>query len=198
MSDKIAKYVRQKAEEQSLEYAKVRGVFPHWDISTYKGTAEKFRNCTMITIAPTGTVSMIGNTTSGVEPCFALVYTRRSFYNEDSKNRSTASLYYVDPTFEQVLKDRELYSEELIAKIAENGGSIQDMKEIPTDIRRVFVTTHDIKPEWHVRVQGAFQKYADNAVSKTINFRHDATVEDVEEAYMLAWKLGCKGITIYR
>jgi ribonucleoside-diphosphate reductase alpha chain len=198
MSDKIAKYVRQKAEEESLELAKTRGVFPHWDISTYKGTAEKFRNCTMITIAPTGTVSMIGNTTSGVEPCFALVYTRRSFYNEDSKNRSTASLYYVDPTFEQVLKERELYSEELITKIAENGGSIQDMKEIPADIRKVFVTTHDIKPEWHVRVQGAFQKYADNAVSKTINFRHDATIEDVEEAYMLAWKLGCKGITIYR
>lgn len=198
MADKIAKYIRQKAEEQSLELAKVRGVFPHWDISTYKGTAEKFRNCTMITIAPTGTVSMIGDTTSGVEPCFALVYTRRSFYNEDSKNRSTASLYYVDPTFEAVLKERGLYSEELLAKIAENGGTIQNMKEIPADIRKVFVTTHDITPEWHVRTQAAFQKYADNAVSKTINFRHDATIEDVEEAYMLAWKTGCKGITIYR
>ncbi len=198
LSDKIAKFVRLKAEEESFELAKARGVFPNWDLSTYKGTAEKFRNCTMITIAPTGTVSMIGNTTSGVEPCFALVYTRRSFYNEDSKNRSTASLYYVDPTFEEVLKERELYSEELLAKIAENGGTIQNMKEIPADIRKVFVTTHDIRPEWHVRTQAAFQKYADNAVSKTINFAHNATVEDIEEAYMLAWKLGCKGITIYR
>jgi ribonucleoside-diphosphate reductase alpha chain len=198
MADKIAKFVRQKAEEMSLELARVRGTFPNWDISTYKGSADKFRNCTMITIAPTGTVSMIGNTTSGVEPCFALVYTRRAFYNEDSKNRSTASLYYVDPTFEKVLRERGLYSEDILAKVAENHGSVQGLKEIPSDIRKVFVTTHDIKPEWHVKTQAAFQKYADNAVSKTINFSNDATIEDIEEAYMLAWKTGCKGITIYR
>jgi len=198
MADKLAKFIRRNAEEESLELAKVRGVFPNWDISTYKGTAEKFRNCTMITIAPTGTVSMIGNTTSGIEPCFALVYTRRSFYNEDSKNKSTKSLYYVDPTFETELKNRGIYSEEIIAKIAENAGSIQDLKEIPADLKKVFVTTHDIKPEWHVKVQAAFQKYADNSVSKTINFGSGATPQDIEDAYLLAWKLGCKGITIYR
>ncbi len=198
IADKIAKFVKKNAEDASLELAKTRGVFPNWDISTYKGSAEKYRNCTMITIAPTGTVSMIGNTTSGIEPLFALVYTRRSFYNEDSKNRSTASLFYVEPNFEAVLKERGLYSKELIAKIAENHGSIQGMKEIPQDIQKVFVTTHDIDPEWHVRIQGAFQRYADNSVSKTVNFRNSATVGDVKKAYLLAWKLGCKGITIYR
>jgi ribonucleoside-diphosphate reductase alpha chain len=198
IADRVAKFIKRKAEEASLELAKTRGVFPNWDISTYKGTAERYRNCTMVTIAPTGTVSMIGNTTSGIEPSFALVYTRRSFYNEDSKNRSTAALFYIDPTFEKVLKEKGLYSKKLVKKVAVNGGSIQKMREIPTEIRRVFVTTHDIAPEWHVRIQAAFQKYADNAVSKTVNFSHGATIEDVKKAYMLAWKLGCKGITIYR
>ena len=198
LADKIAKFVKQKAEEASLDLAKVRGVFPNWDISSYKGTSEKYRNCTMITIAPTGTVSMIGETTSGIEPSFALVYERRSFYEQDKNNNSTKSLYYVDPTFEAELKDKGIYSKALIEKIADNGGSIQGMKEIPESIRRVFVTTHDIAPEWHVRIQAAFQKYADNAVSKTINFSNDKTVEDIKKAYLLAWKLGCKGITIYR
>lgn len=198
LADKIAKFVKRKAEEASLELAKKRGVFPNWDISTYKGTSEKYRNCTMITIAPTGTVSMIGNTTSGIEPAFALVYTRRSFYNEDSKNRSTKDLYYVDPTFEKTLKEKGLYSESLIAKIAENHGSIENLKDVPDELRKVFVTTHDIDPNWHVKIQAAFQKYADNSVSKTINFASGASVKDIENAYMLAWKLGCKGITIYR
>ncbi len=198
IADKIAKFVKRKAEEASLELAKTRGVFPNWDISTYKGSAEKYRNCTMITIAPTGTVSMIGDTTSGVEPSFALVYTRSSFYNEDHKNRSTRKLYYINPVFEEILKEKNLFSDTLIEKIIKNHGSIQNVPGLPGDIRKVFVTTHDIDPQWHVRIQAAFQKYADNAVSKTINFRNTATVEEVEKSYMLAWKLGCKGITVYR
>jgi len=198
LADKIAKFIKRKAEEASLDLAKVRGVFPNWDISTYKGTAEKYRNCTMVTIAPTGTVSMIGDTTSGIEPSFALVYTRRSFYNEDTSNRSTAELLYIEPTFESVLRQRGLYTKKLVQKIIDNGGSIQNIREIPADIRRIFVTTHDIAPEWHVRIQAAFQKNVDNAVSKTINFPNSATAADVEGAYLLAWKLGCKGITIYR
>lgn len=198
IAEKIAKFVKQKAEEASLDLAQARGVFPNWDISTYRGSAEKYRNCTMITIAPTGTVSMIAHTTSGIEPSFALVYTRRSFYNEDSKNSSTASLYYIDPTFEKVLKEEGLYSEELIKKVADNHGSLIGLKEIPAKLKKVFVTTHDIDPKWHVAIQAAFQKYADNSVSKTINFRNTATVEDVKKAYLLAWRLGCKGITIYR
>lgn len=198
IAEKIAKFVKKTAEEASLELATVRGVFPNWDNSTYRGTAEKYRNCTMITIAPTGTVSMIGNTTSGIEPSFALVYTRRSFYNEDSKNNSTAALYYVDPVFEKELKARGLYSTDLIKKVADNNGSLKGLSDIPSDLKKIFVTTHDIDPQWHVSIQAAFQKYADNSVSKTINFRHDATISDVRDAYLLAWKLGCKGITIYR
>ncbi|KKR11852.1 MAG: Ribonucleoside-diphosphate reductase [Candidatus Woesebacteria bacterium GW2011_GWA1_39_21] len=198
IADKVAKFIKAKAEEASLELARVRGVFPNWDISTYKGTAEKYRNCTMMTIAPTGTVSMIGDTTSGIEPSFALVYVRHSFYNEDKNNNSTRQLYYVDKNFEKVLLDRGVYSKGLIQKVAENHGSVHDLKEIPSEIRKVFVTTHDIHPQWHVKIQAAFQKYTDNAVSKTINFSNDATISDIEDAYMLAWKLGCKGITIYR
>ena len=198
IADKIAKFVKRQAEEASLELAKTRGVFPNWESSMYRGSSEKYRNCTMITIAPTGTVSMIGDTTNSVEPYFALVYTRRSFYNEDHKNRSTKVLHYVVSEFEQVLKKRGLYSKKLILKVAKNYGSVQGMKEVPRDIQRTFVTTHDIAPEWHVRIQAAFQKYADNAVSKTINFANSASVKDVKDAYMLAWKLGCKGITIYR
>ncbi len=198
MAEKIGKFIKSQAEEASLELAKTRGVFPNWDISTYKGSSERYRNCTMITIAPTGTVSMIGNTTSGIEPSFALVYTRSSFYNEDADNRSTRSLLYVDPCFQETLKDMGLYTKEILNKVTENHGSVQNVKELPNELRRVFVTTHDIDPEWHVRIQAAFQKYADNSVSKTINFRASATPQDVERAYMLAWKLGCKGITIYR
>ena len=197
-ADKLAKFIKNKAEEASFELAQVRGTFPNWDISTYKGSAERFRNCTLLTIAPTGTVSMIGDTTSGIEPAFALVYIRRSFYNEDHNNSSTASLYYVDPTLEETLKSEGLYSKKIIREIAENGGSIQNIKHIPSEIRRIFVTTHDIDPSWHVKIQAAFQKYVDNAVSKTINFANSSSVADIEKAYLLAWKLGCKGITIYR
>lgn len=198
MAEKIGKFIKGKAAETSTDLARVRGVFPNWDISTYSGSAEKYRNCTMITIAPTGTVSMIGNTTSGIEPSFGLVYTRNSFYNEDSKNNSTKALFYVDSAFEWMLRKKGIYSESLLQKISDNGGSIQGMTEFSNEEKRVFVTTHDINPEWHVKIQAAFQKYADNSVSKTINFRNSATVEDVQKAYMMAWKMGCKGITIYR
>lgn len=198
IADKIAKYIKRKAEEASGDLAKVRGVFPNWDISTYKGTYEKYRNCTMLTIAPTGTVSMIGNVTSGIEPTFALAYTRRSFYDRDKSNRSTTSMYFVNPVLETVLKENKLYSKKLIENIADNSGSLKGFKDVPEKIKRIFVTTHEISPEWHVKIQAAWQKHVDNAVSKTINFSHNAKVSDVEKAYLLAWKLGCKGITIYR
>ncbi|MBU0570357.1 adenosylcobalamin-dependent ribonucleoside-diphosphate reductase [Patescibacteria group bacterium] len=197
-AEKIAKFIKKEAESASLRLAVERGVFPNWDISSFRGTAEKYRNCTMITIAPTGTVSMIGNTTSGIEPSFALVYEKRSFYNKDHNNRSTASFYYVEPIFEKALKEKGIYSRELIDKVAQNEGSVHGMEEIPEDIRKTFVTAHDIVPKWHIKIQSAFQKYVDNAVSKTINFANSATVRDVEKAYLLAYKTGCKGITIYR
>lgn len=198
LADKIAKFLKRKAEEASTDLAKVRGVFPNWDISTYKGSAERYRNCTLMTIAPTGTVSMIGDTTSGIEPSFALVYKRNSFYDKDKNNNSTQTLYYIDSVFETVLRQKGLYSEKLIGKIEANGGSLEGLNEIPAEIKKVFVTTHQISPDWHVKIQAAFQKYADNAVSKTVNFANSASVEEVEKAYLLAYKLGCKGITIYR
>ena len=198
IAEKIAKFIKRQAEEASLALAKERGVFPNWDISTYKGSAERYRNCTMVTIAPTGTVSMIGDTSSWVEPYFALVYERRSAYDQNKDNKPTKSLYYIVPEFEQALRVAGIYSQELVARVVQNHGSIQGLTEISKEIKEVFVTAHDIDPEWHIRVQAAFQEYADNAVSKTINFANKATVEDVEKTYILAWKLRCKGITIYR
>jgi len=195
---RMAKFIKGELEKASLELGKIRGPFPNFDISTYKGTAETYRNCTMFTIAPTGTVSMIANTTSGIEPAFSLGYERRTTYEKASENRPTETLTYVDPVFEQALKDRNLYKKSLIDKIIANGGSVQNIEEIPMDMKKTFVTTHDIDWKFHVKIQAAWQQYVDNSVSKTINMPHNATVEDVKQAYMLAWKEGCKGVTVYR
>jgi ribonucleoside-diphosphate reductase alpha chain len=132
---------------------------------------------------------MILNTSSGIEPQFSLVYVKQVMDGD--------KLLYVNPNFEKAIKDAGLYSKELMTKISE-AGSIQTMQEIPPEIREVFVTSHDITPEWHIRMQAAFQKYTDNAVSKTINFTKDATTEDIQTAYELAYKAGCKGVTVYR
>ncbi|MCA9390033.1 adenosylcobalamin-dependent ribonucleoside-diphosphate reductase [candidate division WWE3 bacterium] len=195
---RMAKFMKKEFEKASLELAKTRGPFPNYDISTYKGTAEKYRNCTMFTIAPTGTVSMIANTTSGIEPVFSLAYERRTFFNDDAQNRPTETLQIVDPILEKTLKEQKLYSKNLIHEIAENGGSLHGIKEIPDEIKKIFVTTHDIDWSYHVKIQAAWQAHADNSVSKTINLPNEASVDDVRDAYMKAWKLGCKGVTIYR
>lgn len=201
--DSVMSFIQDNAMEESIELAKKRGTFPNFDISVPINTQKRFeknkrRNATMITIAPTGTISMVANTSSGIEPVFSLCFVRQAFY-EDTRNKNGGGkkMIFVDPVFEEAARKMKFYSTELMEKIA-NEGSIQNMKEIPEEVRKVFVTTHDIAPEWHVKVQAACQKYADNSVSKTINFRKEATAEDVENAYMLAWKLGCKGITIYR
>lgn len=195
---RMAKFIKSELEKASLVLAKERGPFPNFDISTYKGTAERYRNCTMFTIAPTGTVSMIANTTSGIEPAFSLAYERRTSYEKVSENNPGEVLTYLDPVFEEELKNRNLYKKSLISQIVENGGSLQGIAGIPEDMKKTFVTTHDINWKFHVKIQAAWQEYADNSVSKTINLRHDATVEDVKQAYMLAWKEGCKGVTVYR
>ncbi|MDD5255507.1 MAG: TSCPD domain-containing protein, partial [Candidatus Omnitrophica bacterium] len=150
----------------------------------------RVRNATLTTIAPTGTISIIaGPCSSGIEPLFAISYYRNVMDND--------KLVEVEPLFEEIARERGFYSKELMEKIASHG-TIQDLKEIPEDIRKVFVTAHDISPEWHVRMQAAFQKYVHNAVSKTINFSHDAPAEAIHQAYLLAYDLGCKGITVYR
>jgi ribonucleoside-diphosphate reductase alpha chain len=147
------------------------------------------RNATLTTIAPTGTISIIAGVTSGIEPLFAVSFVR------DVMNGTR--LLEVNPIFEATARTRGFYSRDLMMKIAK-AGSIQTITEIPEDVRRVFVTALDIDPEWHVRMQAAFQRHVDNAVSKTVNLRQEASVEDVRKAFLLAYQLKCKGITVYR
>jgi ribonucleoside-diphosphate reductase alpha chain len=156
--------------------------------SIYKD-GKPIRNATTTTIAPTGTISIISGVSSGIEPLFAIAFVRNVMDND--------KLVEIHPYFEKVIKERGIYSKELMMKIAECG-TIAHIPEIPEDLKKVFVTAHDISPEWHIKMQAAFQKHTDNAVSKTVNFKNDATVDDVREVYELAFKLGCKGVTIYR
>ncbi|TET82651.1 vitamin B12-dependent ribonucleotide reductase [candidate division TA06 bacterium] len=189
IAEKIMSFIGKEARAASVELGKKRGSFPSFEKSIWKGKYEAIRNAASTTIAPTGTISMIADCSSGIEPFFALCYVKAVM--EGSK------LLYVNRTFENVMKEKGLYSEELFNGVAEKG-SIKDMEKVPKDIREAFVTALDIAPEWHVRMQAAFQKHTDNAVSKTINFPNNATVDDVKDAYLLAYKLGCKGITVYR
>jgi len=192
LAEKVMAFILDEATKKSLELGKVKGVFPAFKGSAYdkKEDAARMRNATLTTIAPTGTISIIaGPCSSGIEPLFAISYYRKVMDND--------KLVEVDPLFEEIARERGFYSRELMEKIAEKS-SIQEIGGIPEDVRRIFVTAHDISPEWHVRMQAAFQKYVHNATSKTINFPHEATAEDVRKAYLLAYELGCKGITIYR
>ncbi|ORJ61582.1 vitamin B12-dependent ribonucleotide reductase [Geothermobacter hydrogeniphilus] len=190
LGGKVMKFINDTSHQMSIELAEERGAFPNFKGSIFdvKG-GKKIRNATCTTIAPTGTISIISNTSSGVEPLFAVSYIRQVLDND--------KLIEVHPLFEKIARERGFYSRELMEKIAEHG-TVQDIAEIPEDIRRVFVTSHDITPEDHVRMQAAFQEHCDNAVSKTVNFCNDATRDDVAKVYRLAYQTGCKGVTIYR
>ncbi len=189
-AEQLMKFISDKATETSVELARERGVFPAFEGSIYdKPGGPKVRNATRTTIAPTGTLSIIAGCASGIEPLFALSYTRTILEG--------TQLNEVNPLFEEVARREGFYSEDLMKEVAEKG-RLRDVKSVPEKIKKLFVTAHDITPEWHVRMQAAFQKYTDNAVSKTVNFPHDATREDVARVFMLAYKEGCKGITIYR
>lgn len=183
------KFITDEARKMSHELGRARGSFPGFKESAWAKEYDAMRNATVTSIAPTGTISMIANTSSGIEPMFALAYIKNVM--------DGTKLYYSDDVFEHVLKIRGLYTPALMQKVIDNGG-IQHMEEIPDEIKEVFVVSHDINSEGHVRMQAAFQKHTDLAVSKTINLPAEASVEDIENAYLLAWKLKCKGITIYR
>ena len=187
----VMAFMQKEGHKASCELARTRGSFPNIDKSIFKDAPEgkRPRNATVTTVAPTGTLSILAGTSSGVEPLFALSFSRNVL--------DGATLVEVNPLFVKEMADRGLNDATLMQKIAETGG-IRKLKELPEDLRRVFVTAHDITPEWHVRMQAAFQEFTDNAVSKTVNFPEDASPEQVAETYRLAYDLGCKGITIFR
>jgi ribonucleoside-diphosphate reductase alpha chain len=199
LSDRIAKFMRKKAEETSIALAKERGTFPNFDSSVYAGTAEQYRNCAVMMIAPTGTTSLVADTSSGIEPVFSLVTVRRSFNEDNRKNAPTREFTIVDPIFEQFLEEKfDVETGKKIVKQVLKEGSVEKVKELASKDKKLFTTTHQIAPEWHVKIQAAWQKWIDNSVSKTINFPKEASVEEVKKAYFMGWKLGLKGITIYR
>lgn len=188
LAEKLMAFINAEGHAASTALAAQRGAFPLFAESIYKD-GDLLRNGTVTTIAPTGTLSMIGGCSSGVEPVFAYVYIRNIMDGTE--------MLEVNPVLREKLQERGLYSDALMRKIAKEG-TIAHIAEIPEDIRRVFVCAHDVSPVYHTRMQAAFQRHTDNAVSKTVNFPHSATREEVAEVYMLAYKMGCKGVTIYR
>ena len=208
LAEELMEFIDFESKQRSMELAAQKGSFPNFQGSVYD-TGEMhrdkkakdwaslhaqiringLRNATLTTIAPTGTISMILDTSSGIEPQFSLVYVKNVMDGE--------KLLYVNKWFQAALEKEGLLNQELLEKVSQSG-TIAEMEEIPERLRMIFQTAHDISPEWHIRMQAAFQKYTDNAVSKTINFPHDASVEDIRIAYEMAYQLGCKGITVYR
>ncbi|MDO8724482.1 MAG: adenosylcobalamin-dependent ribonucleoside-diphosphate reductase [Candidatus Methanoperedens sp.] len=179
-------FIQERSHIRSQRLADERGAFPNFKGSIYENP---LRNATVTTVAPTGTISIIAGCSSGIEPLFAISFVRNVM--EGTK------LLEVNPYFEAVARERGFYSEELMMKIARHG-TLTGIDEVPEDIKRVYVTAFDVAPEWHVRMQAAFQEHCDNAVSKTINFPNDVDIREVEKAFMLAYELKCKGITVYR
>ncbi|MEI6228778.1 MAG: adenosylcobalamin-dependent ribonucleoside-diphosphate reductase [Candidatus Saccharibacteria bacterium] len=191
IAERVMKFIQQESDNASEALASKRGVFPAYKGSIYDKPGEITpRNGARTTIAPTGTIAMLADASSGCEPLFAITYAKNTIEGK--------RIFQTSPYFVEALKARDLYSEELLEKIQNNGGSIQNIEEIPTDLKKVFVTAGDISPQWHLKIQAGFQKYIDNAISKTINFSNSATVEDVRDAYLMAHETGCRGITIYR
>ncbi len=190
LAKRLMKFIYDNAKEASVLLARERGVFPSWRKSVWEKQGIKIRNATLTTIAPTGSISIIaGPTSTGVEPFYSLVYFRNILDGE--------KLMEIEPSFEYVARKRGFYSQDLMERIAK-GESIQRMEEVPKDVKEIFKTALEIEPLTHVKMQAAFQEFTDNAVSKTINLPNQAKVEDVREAFLYAYKLGCKGITLYR
>jgi ribonucleoside-diphosphate reductase alpha chain len=185
----VMKFIHEQSIDASAGLAGQRGVFENFDKSVYSKGGPTLRNATVNTIAPTGTISIIAGCSSGIEPLFAVSFIRNVL--------SGTKLFEVNPLFEEAAKKEGIYKEEILGEIARKG-SVESVKGVPAALKRVFVTAFDVEPLQHLKVQAAFQKYTDNAVSKTINLSEDASVEDVREIYLKAYELKCKGITIYR
>jgi len=185
---RVMKFVQDKGRKASEELAKERGAFPNFKKSIY-GKGKPVRNATVTTIAPTGTISMIADCSSGIEPIYSIAYVKRVMDNDE--------LRYVNPHFERLCKERGIYTEEMEKAVVESG-SVSGIPGFPADLKGIFATAHEISPEGHVKMQAAFQVYTDNAVSKTVNLNNSATKEDIARIYMLAYETGCKGITVYR
>jgi ribonucleoside-diphosphate reductase alpha chain len=187
-AEKVMAFIQTQGRLESERLAEERGTFPNYEQSVYKDV-RPMRNATVTTIAPTGTISMICGASSGVEPIFAVAYTKTVL--------DGTPFVEISPLFLDYANEYGFYSEELKEQISKSG-SVQGLPEVPAWIQRIFVTAQEIDPEWHIQIQAAFQKYTDNAVSKTINFPYEATPDDIAEAYLLAYELGCKGLTVYR
>lgn len=183
-------FIHDIARDESSELAKARGVYANWEGSRHQKQGRRLRNSYLTTVAPTGTISMIADTSGGCEPEFSLIWYKNVMDGEH--------LPYALNYFTEVAKREGFYSGDLLDKIMANKGSVQGIDQIPEHWQDVFVTSHNISPKWHVRMQAAFQEFSDSAVSKTINIPANATTKDVKEAYLLAFRLGCKGITVYR
>jgi ribonucleoside-diphosphate reductase alpha chain len=189
LGEQVMRFIEKEAHKKSREIAEARGSFPNFERSIWKDRYSAFRNATVTTVAPTGTISIIAGCSSGIEPLFAVSFMRNVL--------GGARLFETNALFEETAKARIFYSAKLLEEIARTG-SVQQIEGVPDDVKRLFVTALDIDPVWHVKIQAAFQKFTDNAVSKTVNLPSDAKVEDVREIYDLAWRLKCKGVTVFR
>ena len=190
VGEAVISRIREWSDAESLALGVIRGTFPAWEKSNYDKTTEAYRNSCRLTVAPTGTISMIADTSSGIEPTFALAWTKHNILDGKTLN-------YVNRYFEQDAREYGFHSEDLMNYLA-SGGSLQTRSDVPEWIKQVYVTAPEIAPDDHVLMQAAFQDYVDSGISKTINFANSATHKDVEDAYMLAWTTRCKGITVYR
>jgi ribonucleoside-diphosphate reductase alpha chain len=185
----LMSFIHKASMEASVKLAKERGVFPNFKKSAYSKKGPRMRNATVNTIAPTGSISIIAGCSSGIEPLFAVSFVRNIL--------SGTKLFEINPLFERAAREKRIYNKKILSEIAKYG-SLKDIKGVPDDIKRLFVTAFDVTPEDHLKIQAAFQKHTDNSVSKTINLPQDASIEDVRKIYLTAHKLKCKGITVYR
>ena len=192
LAERVMGFINQVGHDEDARLADERGPFPNWSRSIYRD-GRPLRNSTVTTIAPTGSISIIAGTSSGIEPIFALAF--RHIVKQPQGGERV--LTFVNPTFERVAREQGFWSEELMVEVARQG-SCRGVEGVPVELQRVFVTAHEVAPEWHIRTQAAFQKHTDNGVSKTINLPNHASLEDVANAYRLAYETGCLGITVFR